>query len=234
MPLGRGPASSADPVRLCLFDARGVPVKALCVGIGTTTVGAMTDEAPTVVGAEPVTTLIYRRAKPGHEAEYERLLHQMIAAASTFAGHLDASVVRPHDDERGYLLLFRFATRTELAVWLKSSERASILGEIAPHADREFEVHKKTGLEVWFEHPLGDAQTSRDPLPPRAKMAAVILLGQYPIVLLLSWLLSPQLSTWPLALRSLITSAITVLLLTWVVMPFLTRILGRWLAPGTR
>ena len=86
------------------------------------------------------------------------------------------------------------------------------------------------GLEAWFRSPGGP--------PPRWKMAAVTLLGVYPVSLLIGYALSPQLRKLPLGLNSFIVSVLIVSCLTWLVMPRLTRWFKPWLLinpqPGTK
>ena len=79
------------------------------------------------------------------------------------------------------------------------------------------------GLEAWFRSPHNP--------PPRWKMAVATLLGVYPVSLLIGVLLSPTLRKLPLVLNLFVVSAIIVGLLTWVVMPLVTRLLHAWLNP---
>jgi len=67
--------------------------------------------------------------------------------------------------------------------------------------------------------------------PQQAKMAAVTLLGIYPLILLASRTLAPALDWLPLLLRELVVAAVLVVLMTYAVMPLLTRLLERWLLP---
>jgi hypothetical protein len=65
--------------------------------------------------------------------------------------------------------------------------------------------------------------------PPKWKMALATWLGVYPTITLLLWALWPAMGDLPMALRALVLTAIMVPLLTWVVMPALTRLLRPWL-----
>ena len=58
-----------------------------------------------------------------------------------------------------------------------------------------------------------------------------MLLGLYPLVLLLNALLQPLIGSWPSALRVLVSLVISVPLMVWVVMPQLTRLFFGWLYP---
>jgi antibiotic biosynthesis monooxygenase (ABM) superfamily enzyme len=67
--------------------------------------------------------------------------------------------------------------------------------------------------------------------PPRHKMALLTWPGAWALITLILWVLGPETATWPLPLRTLVISVLMVLGLTWVVIPFLTRIFAGWLAP---
>jgi antibiotic biosynthesis monooxygenase (ABM) superfamily enzyme len=67
--------------------------------------------------------------------------------------------------------------------------------------------------------------------PPRHKMALLTWPGSWALITLILWALGPAMATWPLALRTLVVSVLMVVGLTWLVIPYLTRIFAGWLAP---
>jgi antibiotic biosynthesis monooxygenase (ABM) superfamily enzyme len=75
------------------------------------------------------------------------------------------------------------------------------------------------------------APTQTPVRPPRHKMALVTWAGAWALITLILWLLGPVTATWPLPLRTLVISVLMVLGLTWVVIPYLTRLFAGWLAP---
>ena len=70
----------------------------------------------------PVTTMVSRRVKPGHEAAYEEFLDGIIAAARSFPGHLGAEVFRPSGKGGEYRVVCRFDSAANLRRWLDSDE----------------------------------------------------------------------------------------------------------------
>jgi antibiotic biosynthesis monooxygenase (ABM) superfamily enzyme len=60
-------------------------------------------------------------------------------------------------------------------------------------------------------------------------MALVTLLGVFPTSLLLTVTVGAAVHAWPLPARSLVIAGCMVALLTWLVMPLLTRLLHCWL-----
>ncbi|HEY4728150.1 MAG TPA: antibiotic biosynthesis monooxygenase, partial [Actinomycetes bacterium] len=66
----------------------------------------------------------------------------------------------------------------------------------------------------------------------RWKMWLVSLIAVYPLVVLFQWALTPRMSRLPLLVRSALFPLVLLTLMTYVVMPLVTRFLRRWLRPG--
>jgi antibiotic biosynthesis monooxygenase (ABM) superfamily enzyme len=81
----------------------------------------------------------------------------------------------------------------------------------------------------------GPAERKRAPQPagpPRHKLMLLTWAGAYAVVTAVLATLGPTLASWPLVLRSLVLSVLIVVALTWLIMPALTRLFHRWLAPA--
>jgi uncharacterized protein len=65
--------------------------------------------------------------------------------------------------------------------------------------------------------------------PPRYKLALLTWAGAYAVITLLLTVLGPAIAAWPLGLRTLVLSALMVIMLTWLVLPALTRLFRKWL-----
>jgi antibiotic biosynthesis monooxygenase (ABM) superfamily enzyme len=175
----------------------------------------------------PVTTTITRRVKPGHEAAYEEFLEGMIAAASRFPGHLGVEVFRPDAPGGEYRIVYRFDSAEHLRRWLASDERAAWLERAEPHAIGPIRTRYLTGLESWFTLPARPGA----PPPPPYKMALLTWITITPLITGVVLALEPLLEEFALVPRLAITTAVTVPLMTWVVMPRVTLLLRRWLFP---
>lgn len=70
------------------------------------------------------------------------------------------------------------------------------------------------------------------PRAPRYKQALITWLGVYPALTLTLALLGPAMESWPLPLRTLLVSVVMVIALTWLILPFLTRVFRRWMFPS--
>jgi antibiotic biosynthesis monooxygenase (ABM) superfamily enzyme len=84
-----------------------------------------------------------------------------------------------------------------------------------------------TGLESWFTLP-GKPGT---PPPPPYKMALLTWITIFPLITGIVVATGPLLKDLPVVLKLGITTAIAVPLMTWVVMPRVTRLLRAWLYP---
>ena len=178
----------------------------------------------------PVTTTVTRRVRRGHEGPYEEILEGIISAASGFPGHLGVEVFRPQRGSAGeYRTVYRFDTAEHLRAWLDSAERAAWQARAEPHLAGPLRTSFVTGLETWFTLP-GQAM----PPPPPYKMALLTWITIFPLITAIVAITGPLLEELPLAARLGITTALTVPLMTWIVMPRVTRLLRRWLYPDHR
>ena len=182
-------------------------------------------EAPGAAG--PVTTTVTRRVKPGHEAAYEEFLEGIIAAASGFPGYLGVDVFRPDDPGGEYRIVYRFDRADHLRGWLDSDEHAAWVERAEPHAAGPTRTQFVTGLETWFTLP---ARPGARP-PPPYKMALLTWITIFPLITGVVVVLGPLLEGMALVPRLAVTTAVTVPLMTWVVMPRVTRALRSWLYP---
>jgi antibiotic biosynthesis monooxygenase (ABM) superfamily enzyme len=179
----------------------------------------------------PVTTTVSRRVKPGHEVAYEQFLTGIIAAARAFPGHLGVEVFRPAPGGDGeYRIIYRFDTVAHLRAWLDSADHAAWLARAEPHVAGPIQTQVLTGLESWFTLP---SQPGIPP-PPPYKMALVTWMTIFPLITLVVVATAPLLGSLPLVARLAVTTGVTVPLMTWVVMPRVTRLLHRWLYPDRR
>jgi uncharacterized protein len=178
-------------------------------------------------GEGPVTTTVTRRVRPGHEQAYEEVLEGFIAAASRFPGYLGVEVFRPDSPGGDYRTVYRFDRADHLRVWLDSDERAEWLARAEPHAAGRMRTQFLTGLEGWFTLPAEPGAA-----PPRPwKMALITWATIFPLITGIVVVFGHTLQSLPLVPRLGITTAIAVPLMTWVVMPRVTRLLRAWLYP---
>jgi uncharacterized protein len=171
---------------------------------------------------EPVTVLFSRTAKPGKEADYEAWNRELIRLSEQQPGHVMTTVVA--DGDRRYITVQRFETHHALQRWLMSPQRLERLAALDELTEDSLQPEEMTGMETWFRLP---GQSGRH--IPRWKMTIVTFCVIYVFVLLLTVVLVPRVAHLPLALRAAAFPVIMVPLMTYVVMPRMTRLFGRWL-----
>jgi len=179
----------------------------------------------------PVTTTVTRRIKPGHEAAYEQFLAGISSAARTFPGYLGIEVFRPAPGASGeYRTVYRFDSSAHLRGWLDSPERAAWLQRAEPHVAGPMRTQVLTGLESWFTLPAQPSASA----PPPYKMAILTWVTIFPLITVVVVVTAPLIGSLPLVPRLAVTTLVTVSLMTWVVMPRVTRLLRKWLYPARR
>ena len=178
---------------------------------------ALTDAAQTV------TAVASFRIAPSAAAEFREWYRHIHDVLDRFDGFIRSELVEPvpgtQDDTA---IIFSFTSRDTLDRWLESPERRQALAEIDPILEGERTVNVVGGFAGWFP---GTASTT----PQRWKQAALVLLALYPTSMVIGVIrdrLYPDL-TDPLAV--LTGNVIGVAVLSWLLMPVLTRRFDGWL-----
>lgn len=178
--------------------------------------------------AAPVTIVVTRRVRAGRTADYERWLERLLHDATTLPGYLGATVTRPAPGAPPeYTSVFRFDSVEHLRAFEASDLRQRALAEVVDLVDADAVWRRQTGLEFWFTPPPGTLV----PQPIRWRMAVLMIIVVYGLVLSIGRVVALVLGDAPAALRLLLTIVIEVVLMTWVLMPRLTRWLARWIYP---
>lgn len=170
-----------------------------------------------------VTAVVTRRIVRGRKPDYKTWVHDVEHVANQFPGHMGVTYKIPGDDNECHVI-FRFDTVEHLRNWEKSEERKHWTAKLDGIVEGETRVHRLTGIEFLF----------RDQLHPKAHKMVLILAV---VIFSLSSILSPFFSqfgfAWPAVpgwIWRLTQVVLQVLLLTYFVMPRITRLLVTWLA----
>jgi len=173
----------------------------------------------------PVKIVLERRVHAGTISEFERWTKVFVETAAMFPG-LQGSSVFNLSASCDYFILLAFTSRTDLERWQTAPQVVRLLAHADSISVAIDQNQVKTGLETWFTVPGLPAPCAA---PPRWKMAVVTWLAVLPQAFALAYLI-PR--TLPLLVSIALSTAIPVTLLTWVVMPWLTRRLYAWLYEG--
>jgi antibiotic biosynthesis monooxygenase (ABM) superfamily enzyme len=179
----------------------------------------------------PVTVSITRHVAPDRVDQMVAWVRAGSSLAERFPGFLGTGWVRPGAGSDEWHMLYRFDSDASLAAWEASDQRTWWLGS-AQGLVGESRRELRTGIEGWFDAPLQrDVEDLRPApaAPPRWKQAVMIWTAFFPLSLatglLLSWL-TPGLPILP---RVLLTTLVMTPVMTYVVLPQLTRRLEWWL-----
>ncbi len=175
----------------------------------------------------PVSTQVVRRIKAGQEEAFERTLKEFFVKVKPIPGQLSVNVVKPGPGSRDWGILRTFASEEHRDQFFASEIFRDYEQFVSQFVEGEGQVEHLCGLETWFTPPGAVAMVP----PPRWKMAIVTFFGVYFTSTLVGLLLGPSLRNLPHWLSSAVAVAITVVCLTWLVMPNLSRLLRRWLSP---
>ncbi len=175
---------------------------------------------------EPVTVVVRRRIKAGAEADFERAMQQFIGFALAFPGNRGINVLRPAPGgTREYTVVDRFADSRAREAFKASPDYGRWMERLRELSDQDPYMEEHGGLGGWFTPP----EAPRASPPARIKMALVTFVGVYPLTSSLPPLFRWLLPTWHPLLANIIVTGLIVAGLTWVVMPFLTRVFAGWL-----
>jgi uncharacterized protein len=186
--------------------------------------------------SNPVTVIVKRIAKKDKIKEFEEWLSGISKEVSKQEGSMGIDIIRPTNKNKSkleYVVIFRFNNYHNLAKWEKSPIRNEWLQKGRKLIEADPDVQKLTGLEFWFTPYFKDESSSMIPLqpPPRYKMVIVTI----PVISVLLLTLVPQIHlltemlSIPFPIRLVIAITITVLIMTYVIMPTLTKLLKTWL-----
>ncbi|MBO6810202.1 MULTISPECIES: antibiotic biosynthesis monooxygenase [Marinobacter] len=176
----------------------------------------------------PLTVVVSRRVRKGQQEAFEALSSQMTERASRFPGYLGTAMFRPASpDDPEYRIVFKFRDRETLTAWEESEERAELLEQIESLLVQPSEREVTSGIVTWFTLP---GQNPVQP-PPKWKMTIVSWLALYPAVTLVFVIFGDLLAQVPLLLRTMIVTIVVMGLMSYVLMPRMTKWFAFWLFP---
>ena len=155
--------------------------------------------------------------------------------ASHFPGFLGSGWVRPSTGSIDWHMLYRFDGPESLATWQQSMERNRWL-TAGSNLVEDTRVEHRTGIEGWFDEPtereVDDLAPAAPPAPPRWKQMVIIFMGFFPLSLTINYVVSQTpLADWPLPLRVLVSIVVLTPVMTYALLPWITRRMSWWLHP---
>lgn len=176
-----------------------------------------------VQSERPVTVVTSQRVDPEQAGQFAEAHDRGVAELAKFPGFLRSELIPPVDGvSDDHVIVFAFDSREHLDAWLDSEERRSWLSQIGPLISGDRTMNVVGGFAGWFP-----AAGSRD--VAKWKQAAAVLLALFPVALLLSVVREALVPDLPLVPSVFISNVLGVAALTWLLMPWVTRLLGPWL-----
>ena len=173
--------------------------------------------------------LVRRRIKIGREADYLAAMREFVSYALSCPGYESISVLSPAPGEREYAVLGSFTDEAARRRFTATPEYAVWMTRLAEFTDGEVGFVERNVLNEWVRPPALAASAA---VPPKWRTATATFAGVFPVVTLLNFTLTPVLRPWPIVASSAVIAAIVVILLTWLVMPVVSRLLRPWLYPA--
>ena len=178
------------------------------------------------IDEESVTVIVSRRVKLGREKEFEEWAVGISREAQKFEGFLGTKNIQPSNiTNSNSVVIIKFDRYKNLKKWEDSSNRAKWIEKASDFTEGDVQVQKITGLEYWFTLPKTPFQTP----PPRYKMAIVTFLALFPTINFVNLIVNLLPGALQGLLRMAISVMVTVSLMTYVIMPFMTRLFKFWL-----
>ena len=177
---------------------------------------------------DPITVVRIHYVQQGCEARFETEFNRYLQEFTAIPGNLGLFIFRPGKYHDGvYRVVYKFASRTELDRWHTSPTYLEWIETekkltIAPPATKEI-----TGLETWFTLP---GQNVVKP-PTKVRQAVVTWFAVLPVSIFISLATGPFLDDAPFLIQKMVFVTLLVSLLTWVVMPVVSRIAAPFLYP---
>lgn len=181
-------------------------------------------------GVTHVTTSVARRIESGREHDFVTWTDAGIALARTFPGFLGGGWLRSSRTPDEYYVVYRFVDEAALEDWNSSPVRRAWLSR-GEGVAAEYATHRLSGIEGWFEpqqHLTHAVRVLGSP-PARWKQAITIWLGFFLVSVALNYLLVAHLGALPLVVKTLVVTLISTPLMVYLVLPWLTARLKRWL-----
>jgi uncharacterized protein len=179
---------------------------------------------------ETVTVVVTRKVKRGRESEYEDWLRRLLEESKSMKGYLGATIQKPAPGSTEYTSIFRFDTVDNLRRFEESELRSKYLREVVDYVEEDAIWKKITGLEFWFSPPKGTII----PQPSRFRMALVMIAVVFGLVISIGQIVGIVAAEVPSYVRLFVTISIEISLMTYVLMPRITRLLAEWIYPSSK
>ena len=183
--------------------------------------------------SDPITLVISEVVEPYLIEEYETWTKGINQSAKQFEGFMGVEIIRPRDHQYPeYVVIVKFDNYAHCKHWLTSPVYQQWMQRSEEFISQRSQQHQQNGLELWFSLPK--STSVNPPEPPYYKQVIIGVITVYPLILLSNLLVAPLLQGLPALLSLLISVTFISALLSYPVMPYITKILAFWLYPSNQ
>ncbi len=179
--------------------------------------------------------VVEHQVPQGKEAEFRAWHDQLMGQERQYPGYIRTDLYPPVEgiQLKWYSIIY-FESAEAMDAWLQSSDRAQQI-ELGKQIFSSYQLKSfSTGLEGWFSQKSGMEEFGYT--PPAWKQSLAVVCALYPTVMVLALLFNRFgiMKGWSLADAMLVNNILSTILLTWLIMPAVTRGLKFWLHPSRR
>ncbi len=184
---------------------------------------------------EPVTLVISKVVKPNKNDAYEIWAKGINKVIKRFDGFIGVDVIRPRDHSHNeYVVIIRFENIDALNKWQTSAICRSWLSNAQDLIETQSKYQKSDDLEFWFTLPDQNVNLATQQNPPYYKKVVVGILSVYPLIMLSNIFIAPYTTELPYLLRVLVSVIVISSLMSYPMIPWISKLLGFWLYPKTK
>ena len=177
---------------------------------------------------------------PGDETKYRNLRMALDTRAAGFPGFVGSEVFPPPAGDTNWTAVLTFESDAALQLWRASPERAELVVRVRAVTATDHDWVLPSGFGRW-----SSGNVNAPPSPPAWKQAMTAVAVLYAMVSVLDITLGNAIGNGlsvqgskvvpglglPLPVVVFVGNAVGTILLTWVLMPVVTRLLNWWLSP---
>lgn len=161
--------------------------------------------------------------KEGGDAVHRAVHDDVMSVLADFPGFREREILDAVEGvQPETVVILTFDDEPSLRMWLDSDPREKLLSRLDPFIEGTYTTSVVAGFVGWFAFNAAEE-------PKRWKQAVIVFLALFPTVLLITYLRGIFWPDAPLVPAVFVGNVIGIAVLTWVLMPPLTRRLSSWL-----
>lgn len=186
-------------------------------------------QPPRLADGNTVSVIMARTVKKGCELRFWNIETEIEIAMRKVKGFLAINHLSTMSEGNNeFITIVQFDSVENLTDWENSTLRSHLLGQLDELIEGDIRRKSVVGLEGMFDSPSA-ASTGQLKPPPKHKMAILVIAVIYVMLLILRPLINSVTTFLPAWAQLFFVVVTQVIIMTYVVMPSLTRWLSNWL-----